>query len=135
IVNMVTWNTNNNTLLSGYPVTGPSDPKVLALINGLQASGGTDLHSGLVAGYNLAQANYGTDRLNRLILISDGGANVGVTDKDLIALHSQDADKEGIYLVGVGAGPAEFYSDELMDTVTDKGRGAYVYLDTPAEAQ
>jgi len=135
IVNMVTWNTNNNTLLSGYPVTGPSDPKVLALISGLSASGGTDLNGGLVAGYNLAQANYGKDRLNRLILISDGGANVGVTAEDLIALHSADADKEGIYLVGVGAGPAQGYSDVLMDVVTDKGRGAYVYLDKPEEAK
>jgi Ca-activated chloride channel homolog len=135
VVNMVTWNTGNNTLLSGYPVTGPSDPKVLALISGLTASGGTDLHSGLVAGYALAQANYGKDRLNRLILISDGGANVGVTDEDLIALHSTDGDKEGIYLVGIGAGPAPGYSDVLMDVVTDKGRGAYVYLDKPEEAK
>lgn len=135
IVNMVTWNETNNTLLSGYPVTKPSDPKVLALIDALQAGGGTDLHAGLVAGYALAQANYGKERLNRLILISDGGANVGVTDQDLIAKHSADGDKEGIYLVGVGAGPAVGYSDALMDTVTDKGRGAYVYLDKPAEAE
>jgi Ca-activated chloride channel homolog len=135
VVNMVTWNTDNNTLLSGHQVTGPSDPKVLSLINGLEASGGTDLHSGLVAGYKLAQANYGTQRLNRLILISDGGANVGVTDEDLIALNSADGDKEGIYLVGIGAGPASGYSDYLMDVVTDKGRGAYIYLDKPEEAQ
>jgi Ca-activated chloride channel family protein len=135
VVNMVTWNTNNNTLLSGHQVTGPSDPKVLSLINGLTASGGTDLHGGLVAGYTLAQANYGAQRLNRLILISDGGANVGVTDKDLIAQNSADGDKEGIYLVGVGAGPAGGYSDALMDAVTDKGRGAYIYLDKAEEAQ
>jgi Ca-activated chloride channel family protein len=34
----------------------------------------------------------------------------------------------------VGAGPESGYSDELRDTVTDEGRGAYVYLDEPAEA-
>jgi Ca-activated chloride channel homolog len=135
VVNMVTWNTDNNTLLSGHQVTESSDPKVLSLINSLEPSGGTDLHSGLVAGYKLAQANYGAQRLNRLILISDGGANVGVTDEDLIALNSADGDKEGIYLVGIGAGPAAHYSDYLMDVVTDKGRGAYIYLDKPEEAQ
>jgi Ca-activated chloride channel family protein len=135
VVNMVTWNTDNNTLLDGYKVTGPNDQKVIALANGLEASGGTDLHSGLVAGYKLAQANYGPQRLNRLILISDGGANVGETDADIIAKNSVDGDKEGIYLVGIGAGPADGYSDALMDVVTDKGRGAYVYLDKPEEAQ
>lgn len=134
IVNVVTWNTDNQVLLTGHAVTGPNDAKLLQVANGLTASGGTDLHGGLVAGYQLAQANYGENRLNRLVLISDGGANVGVVDEDLIALHSEDADKEGIYLVGVGTGPADGYNDMLMDVVTDKGRGAYVYLDTPGEA-
>ncbi len=134
IVNAVTWNTSNNIVLSGHKVTGPNDPQLLGLANGLEALGGTDLSSGLAVGYDLANQHYGTDRLNRVILISDGGANVGVIDENLIGLQSQDADKEGIYLVGVGAGPAETYNDALMDIVTDKGRGAYVYLDSPEEA-
>jgi Ca-activated chloride channel homolog len=134
IVNMVTWNTENNVVLEGHVVSGPNDPKVVGIAVSLQASGGTDLHSGLVKGYELADKYYGTTRLNRVILISDGGANVGVTSADLIGLKSQDADKEGIYLVGVGTGPAIGYFDKLMDIVTDKGRGAYVYLDKPNEA-
>ncbi|MDC3952762.1 vWA domain-containing protein [Polyangium jinanense] len=134
IVNAVTWNTSNNIVLSGHKVTGPNDPQVLAMAASIEASGGTDLSTGLAVGYQLAGQHYGTGRLNRVILISDGGANVGVTDEDLIGLQSEDADKEGIYLVGVGAGPGENYNDLLMDTVTDKGRGAYVYLDNPAEA-
>lgn len=134
IVNMVTWNTSNNVVLEGYAVTGPNDAKVLGLAGSLMASGGTDLHSGLVKGYELADKYYGNTRLNRVILISDGGANVGVTSGDLIGQKSQDADKEGIYLVGVGTGPALGYADELMDIVTDKGRGAYVYLDKAGEA-
>ncbi|MDI1478444.1 VWA domain-containing protein [Polyangium sp. y55x31] len=134
IVNAVTWNTNNNVVLSGHVVTGPNDPKILALGNELTANGGTDLHSGLVAGYGLAEQHYGPGRLNRVVLISDGGANVGETDADFIGGKSKDADKEGIYLVGVGTGPGTSYDDRLMDIVTDKGRGAYVYLDGADEA-
>ena len=92
------------------------------------------MHSGLVAGYELADQHYGEQRLNRLVLISDGMANVGVTDKNLIADHSEDGDSEGIYLVGVGVGPYNVYNDVLMDTVTDEGRGAYVYVDSTDEA-
>jgi len=134
IVNAVTWNSSNNIVMNGHQVTGSNDPAIVAMANGLEAGGGTDLHAGLVAGYQLAEAKYGLDRLNRVLLISDGGANIGVTDADLIGLKSQDADKEGIYMVGVGTGPALGYFDQLMDTVTDKGRGAYIYLDEPAEA-
>ncbi len=135
IVNMVTWNTSNSVLMNGHAVAGPNDAEVLARADALFADGGTDLHGGLVAGYALAQQNYGQNRLNRVVLISDGGANVGVTDEELIAQHSADADKEGIYLVGIGTGPAQGYNDLLMDVVTDKGRGAYVYLDGADEAQ
>ncbi|MDC3955766.1 vWA domain-containing protein [Polyangium jinanense] len=134
IVNAVTWDTNNNVVMSGHVVTGPNDPEIVSLANGLTANGGTDLHSGLVAGYGLAEQHYGSGRLNRVVLISDGGANVGETDAAFIGEKSKDADKEGIYLVGVGTGPGGSYDDRLMDIVTDKGRGAYVYLDGVDEA-
>jgi Ca-activated chloride channel homolog len=134
VVNVVTWSTEQNVVLDNHVATGPSDSTVIDAANGLGSDGSTDLHAGLVEGYKLAEQTYDPSRLNRLILISDGGANAGVTDVDLIAEKSQLGDDEGIYLVGIGTGPAEYYSDELMDIVTDAGRGAYVYLDTPEEA-
>jgi len=135
IVNMVTWNTSNAVVMAGHEVSGPNDPKVLEAAGALQSGGGTDLNGGLKAGYQLANQHYGELRLNRIVLISDGGANVGVTDADLIGINSEDGDKEGIYLVGVGTGPPAGYSDQLMDAVTDAGRGAYVYVDSEDEAR
>ncbi len=134
VVSMVTWNTSNNVVLSGHTVSGPNDTTLVAAANALTTNGGTDMHAGLQAGYDLADQHYGEQRLNRLVLISDGMANAGVTDKDLIADHSEDGDNEGIYLVGVGVGPYNVYNDVLMDTVTDEGRGAYVYVDSTEEA-
>jgi Ca-activated chloride channel family protein len=135
IVNAVRWDTSQTILLDNHAATGPNDAAIIALADGLDADGGTDLHTGLVKGYELAEASYDPTRLNRLVLISDGGANVGVTDEELIAEKSQLGDDEGIYLVGIGTGPSPGYMDVLMDTVTDEGRGAYVYLDSPEEAQ
>lgn len=131
-VSMVTWNTQQSVLLDNHVVQGPNDPVLIAKAESLQADGGTDLHSGLVKGYELAKKTYQPAIMNRLVLISDGGANVGITDEELIAQESHSADGEGIYLVGVGVGSG--YNDVLMNTVTDKGRGAYVFLDTAEEA-
>jgi Ca-activated chloride channel family protein len=134
IVSMVTWNTERDVILSGHVVSGPNDELLVVAAHALSANGGTDLHAGLVNGYQLAQDSYAPDRINRLVLISDGLANVGVTDEELIAEHADDEEgEEGIYLSGIGVGDG--VNDTLMDTVTDAGRGAYVYLDTPAEAQ
>ncbi|MDI1477808.1 VWA domain-containing protein [Polyangium sp. y55x31] len=134
LVGIVTWGSANNVLLADHVATGPNDPAILAVVDALTASGGTDLASGLHAGYDLAQKHYAPGRLNRVVLISDGGATVGVTDADRIAMAAEDADKEGIYLLGVATGPALTHNDTIMDTLTDKGRGAYVYLDSVEEA-
>lgn len=134
IVNVLTWSDSSNIVLDNHVASGPNDPVLVKIANELVTNGGTDLHSGLVSGYALATESYDPGRLNRLVMISDGGANIGVTDAELIGQKSALGDDEGIYLIGVGAGPGEYYSDALMDTVTDSGRGAYVYLDSPAEA-
>ncbi|MBW2522940.1 MAG: VWA domain-containing protein [Deltaproteobacteria bacterium] len=135
VVNMVTWDTSNAVVMSGHEVSGPNDATLVAAANNLSANGGTNLHGGLVAGYDLATQHYGTNRLNRIFLVSDGRANVGITDEELIGQHADDADAEGIYMVGVGTGPPDGYNDTLMDVVTDAGRGAYVYVDSHAEAE
>jgi hypothetical protein len=134
VVSMVTWDTGQNILLDSYAVSGPSDPMLTGLIDGLTADGGTDLDAGLVTAYQLATANFAENRINRVVLVSDGGANAGVTDIDLIAQNATDSDGEGIYLVGVGVGEALEYRDDLMDAVTDAGKGAYVFIDSREEA-
>lgn len=132
VVNAVTWSTQNAVVLSGHQVSGPNDPAIMNMADNIMAGGGTDLHGGLVAGYDLAEQHYGTDRINRMMLISDGGANVGVTDENLIGEKADDENKEGIYLVGVGVGDG--VNDTLMNVVTDAGNGAYVYVDSEDEA-
>ena len=135
LVAIVTWGAANNVLLGKHVTVGPDDPAILSVVDGLQANGGTDLASGLNKGYDIAQENYAPGRINRVIMISDGGANVGVTDNTRIAMAAADADKEGIYLLGVATGPALSHNDGILNPLTDKGRGAYVYLDSVAEAQ
>jgi Ca-activated chloride channel homolog len=135
IVSMVEWDNSTNVMLNSHTVSGSNDPTLLAIINNLSAGGSTDLHGGLVRAYELAEDNYQSGWLNRVVLISDGQANTGVTDINLIAGAADDSEGEGIYLVGVGVGDAyNYFNDTLMDKVTDAGKGAFVYIDTAAEA-
>jgi Ca-activated chloride channel family protein len=131
-VSAVTWSTTRDVRLDSHVVVGPDDPALLALASSLASGGGTDLHGGLTHGYDLAVRNYRAGALNRVVLVSDGQANAGVTDERLIASHASEAEREGIYLVGVGCGSG--FNDTLMDTVTDWGKGAYVFIDSADEA-
>ena len=123
VLSVVTWNVERAVLLTGYRVTGSNDKTVLAAAEALRPQGGSDLHGGLALAYQVARQNFLKDGVNR-----------GVVDRTVIAKAAHDSDAEGIYLAGVGFGPALGYSDALMNAVTDAGRGAYVYLDSVAEA-
>jgi Ca-activated chloride channel family protein len=133
-VSMVQWDTVSEWSLAGYEVNGPNDPVLLDYIEELVSGGGTDLNGGLTSGYQLAQQVWDIGAINRLVLISDGGANVGVTDVDLIAENAAYGGSDGIYLVGAGVDMGGSYNDDLMDIVTDTGKGASVFITDEAEA-
>ncbi len=134
IISVVSWNTSNNVLLENHVHEGHFDLSLRAVAANLEASGGTDLYGGLMKGYELANRGYASDRINRVVLVSDGGANAGVTSLELIQEQADGQDEEGIYLVGVGVGSPHTYHDLLMDQVTDAGKGASIFVDNEDEA-
>jgi Ca-activated chloride channel family protein len=132
VVSAVVWDVSNAVIMDSHVVSGPDDSELLALCRSLSAGGGTNLHGGLEAGYDLARRNFDPGAMNRVVIVSDGQANVGITDEELIAEMADDSEGEAIFLVGVGVGLG--YNDTMMDVVTDAGKGAYVFVDTEAEA-
>ena len=133
-VSMVTWSSSQSTLLDTHPVTMNNDPAVTTICDGLAPGGGTDLNGGLVVAYQLLEAGYDPEKINRVLLLSDGGANLGVTSADLIDDKAGAAEADGMYMVGVGVGEPGAYNDKLMDQVTDLGKGAAVFIPDEAEA-
>ncbi len=132
MISLVEWSHVQNVLLSGHMVSGPADPTLSGIIENLGATGSTDLNGGLIRAYEQARQHYSLDRLTRVILISDGGANTGVTSHTLIGEAASMEEGDGIFLIGVGTG--DYYNHQLMDTVTDYGRGAYLYINDEATA-
>lgn len=131
---LITWGGAPKTLVDNLVMTGPDDGTLAAQCDALAADGLTDFSAGLKAAYALAKEGFGTERVNRVILVSDGGANVGEADEALIVGAAKDANGEAIYLMGIGVGDPWNYNDRLMNAVTDAGKGAYVFLDDGAEA-
>lgn len=135
IVSLIGWSTNQDVMLEGHTVKGPDDLVLLTAIDTISTDGGTDLAAGLRAAYRITEDHYVPGRIHRVVLMSDGGANIGVTDAELIGSKAGGLDEDGIYLIGVGTGSAEAYNDYLMNNVTDLGRGAAVFIPSDAEAE
>ena len=108
--------------------------EILAAINSLAPGGSTNAEEGLRIGYNLAWRNASVNHINRVILCSDGVANVGKTGPDAILEEIRTYVQQDIVLSTVGFGMGN-YNDVLMERLADTGNGSYAYVDTLSEAK
>jgi Ca-activated chloride channel family protein len=108
--------------------------EILAAIESLHAEGSTYAEEGIRLGYEMAERAYKEGYINRVILCSDGVANVGQTGADDILEIIKSKAEKGITLSAIGFGMGN-YNDVLMERLGDKGDGHYVYVDTIAEAK
>ncbi len=101
--------------------------RILSSIRRIQADGGTNISSGLDAGYRLAHtASINPDAVKIVMFLSDGHANAGDTDPTSIARRSAKAFQDGIQTSSFGLG-ADFDA-QIMSSVADQGAGGYYYL-------
>ena len=111
-------------------VTPLTRKNLTAIIHNLSIGGGTNLGLGLTEGMKLLMAHKASDNLGRLILISDGLANQGITNQvELGNMASIAAEKSfSISTVGVGSD----FNEQLMTIIADRGTGNYHYLEDPS---
>ena len=107
---------------------------ILAAIDELKPSGSTNLEAGLRLGYEQARASLTENGIDRVVLASDGVANVGLTDADSILRRIRDDAAAGIELVSVGVGMGN-YNDALLEQLADQGDGFYAYVNGIDEAR
>jgi Ca-activated chloride channel family protein len=131
-VAIVTYSDGGQVILE--PTEVADEDRIIEAIDSLRPNGSTNLEDGLAVGYALANQQYRGNGVNRVILASDGIANVGLTDPDgLSAMIRDDAD-EGIQLITVGVG-MDSYNDVMMEQLADQGDGFYAYVDEVSEAE
>ncbi|SCF11295.1 Ca-activated chloride channel family protein [Micromonospora viridifaciens] len=102
-------------------------------IDSLRTQDSTNLEAGLVLGYRVARDGFRPGATNRVIVLSDGLANVGATEAEPILRRVRDEAAKQIALLGVGVGSE--YGDELMEQLADKGDGFVVYASERAQAR
>ncbi|MCD4749819.1 MAG: von Willebrand factor type A domain-containing protein [Thermoanaerobaculales bacterium] len=106
---------------------------IIRAINRLQPGGSTNAEEGLSLAYGLLSDGDRDGRLRRVILCSDGVANVGRTGPDSILERIRLEAQDGIELTTVGFGMGN-YNDVLMERLADTGNGRYAYVDNLQEA-
>ena len=131
-VGIVVYGSDSRVVLN--PTSGEDQRTIMRAINALKPEGATNAEAGLRLAYEQANRAFLDDGINRVILCSDGVANVGRTGAGSIWETISGSASEGITLVTVGFGMGN-YNDVLMEQLADNGDGFYAYVDTIKEAQ
>jgi len=131
-VAIVTFGDDSRVVLGPTPADRSNE--ILGAIDRLHPGGSTNLEAGIRLGYELARETLTENGIDRVILASDGVANVGLTDADGILRRIRDDAEAGIELVSIGVGMGD-YNDALLEQLSNEGDGFYAYINDRSEAE
>lgn len=131
MVSLVVYGSTAQIILQ--PTEADQTETILTAIDGLHSTGSTNAEAGLRLGYDMAVQAFRPKGINRVILLSDGVANVGNTGPKSILQVIQHQVDQGITLSTIGVGMGN-YNDVLMEQLANNGDGNYAYVDTLDEA-
>lgn len=129
IISIVTYSDDAEVLVPAQLVSDGF--WIRRMIDRIEPGGATNLHAGLMLGFQEVNKNYDIRRNNLVILLTDGVANRGVTDPDRILVDMGKYDQRGIHFSIIGLGLE--YNDRLLSQIADQGKGGYMFIDSPKE--
>ena len=127
IFSLVTYDSETNVLIAPERV-GSTDHRedLKSRIHRIQAGGSTALHAGVVLGAKQVRQFFSKERVNRIILLSDGLANVGPSTTSELARLGRELRGDGIAVSTVGLG--DDYNEDLMTALAEASNANYYYV-------
>ncbi len=129
IVSIITYDSTVNVLV---PATRLTDRVMFERkIRQINAGGSTALFAGVSKGAREIRKFLSRNRVNRIILLSDGLANVGPSSPGQLADLGASLIKEGISVTTIGLGLG--YNEDLMTQLADTSDGNHAFVQEPEE--
>ena len=130
IVSVVAYDDEVETV--ALPATGSAQAGTTQRIHGIQTGGCTNLSGGWLRGRELVAAGKREGAVNRVLLLTDGLANAGITDRGLLCGLAGGAKREGVTTSTIGFGAD--YDETLLRGMADAGGGNTWYIERPDQA-
>ena len=131
-VGIVVFSTQGQVVL--HPTSGADKRRIRQAIAALRPGGSTNAEEGLRLGYEMAEELQQRGRIVRVLLLSDGVANVGRTRSGALLGQVRRAVEQGVTLSTIGVGMGNF-NDVLLERLANDGNGNYAYVDTYSHAR
>ena len=116
------------------PTYGDDKREIHDAIDRLMAGGSTAMSSGLDLAYEQAWQSFKEGAENRVVILSDGDANVGNTSWESMLEQIKSYADRGVTVSTIGLGMGN-YKDTRMEQLANKGDGNNFYVDSQEEAK
>jgi len=100
-------------------------------VESIVPGGSTNLSGGLLRGYEETLKERRSDQVNRVLLLTDGMANAGIVDPDMLEGKVSAMMRKGVSLSTVGVGLD--FNEDLLIRLAEAGNGSYYYVREPDE--
>jgi len=114
-------------------ISGDKAGETLDRVGGITPEGGTNLEEAMRLAYEAARRHYLANGMNRVVLLTDGAANLGDVEPKVLQQNVETQRKQGIALDCFGVG-FEDYNDDLLEQLSSHGDGRYAFLNSPEDA-
>ena len=114
-------------------ISGDKAGETLDRVGGITPEGGTNLEEAMRLAYATARRHYLANGMNRVVLLTDGAANLGNVDPGALKQKVEAQRKQGIALDCFGIGWEDF-NDDLLEELSSNGDGRYAFLNSPEDA-
>jgi len=118
---------DSHVAIVANPATGEEQEHLPDYIAAIRPGGSTNLSGGWLAARDLVAAHRKDGAVNRILLLTDGLANVGITDQSTLVGLCRSAAAAGIGTTTLGFGPS--YDEDLLEAMADAGGGGTYYIE------
>lgn len=130
-VAVVTYATDFSIDLPLTAVGSSDRARILRVIDGIVDGGGTNISGGLESALTELDRGRGGGAASRVVLMSDGNANQGLTDPRALGDIARRARERGITVSSLGVGLD--FNEDVMTLLAESGGGAYHYVRDASE--
>ncbi len=114
-------------------VPGNEAGKLVDIVKRTPAEGGTNMEEAIKTAGELALRHFAKDGQNRIVMLTDGAANLGDADPGQLSKLVDQLRQKGVSFDACGVG-ASGLDDEMLEALTRKGGGRYYFLNQPEDA-
>ena len=126
-ISLIEYSNEAEEIMRSTPENDPDREKLKQAIRNLHASGSTNLYDGLKKAGQTVIDNREEGSQNRLILLSDGVATEGITNRDRIVNLGMSYAEESIGVTTIGVG--QDFDLELMRRLSESGSGNFYFVE------